>query len=54
MALSGVALARLKKEMEMLFKDPPPGISAWVKEDDSREVEAGALASGALRRRPRL
>lgn len=24
----------------MLFEDPPPGISAWFKEDDSREIEA--------------
>ena len=25
---------------EALFVDPPPGISAWAKEEDSREIEA--------------
>jgi ubiquitin-protein ligase len=40
-ALTGVALNRVRKELQMLFEDPPPGISAWFKEDDSREIEAG-------------
>ena len=39
-ALTGVALNRVRKELQMLYEDPPPGISAWFKEDDSREVEA--------------
>lgn len=25
----------------MLYREPPPGISAWAKEDGSFEVEAG-------------
>ena len=40
MALTGVALHRVTKELRMLFEDPPPGISAWAREEDSREVEA--------------
>jgi len=41
MSLTGVALSRVKKELEMLYTDPPPGISAWLAhEDDAREIEA--------------
>lgn len=46
------ALPRLKKELDMLYREPPPGISAWAKEDGSFEVEAGARArpsAGAAR-----
>ena len=40
-ALTGIALNRVKKELQMLYTDPPPGISAWAKEEDSlREIEA--------------
>ena len=42
MALGGVALMRMKKELDMLFKDPSPGISAWMKEDAASDLEAGA------------
>lgn len=40
MALTGIALNRVRKELQMLYVDPPPGISAWFREDDSREIEA--------------
>ena len=40
MSLTGVAKMRVHKEMQMLYVDPPPGISAWAKEEDSREIEA--------------
>lgn len=43
MAAKGVSAARLKKEMGLLYKEPPPGISAWVKEEDMNELEAGSL-----------
>ena len=40
-ALTGVALHRVRKELQMLFEEPPPGISAWwANESDAREVEA--------------
>ena len=38
-----IGLLRLKKELVMLYQDPPPGISAWAKEDNASELEAGAL-----------
>lgn len=41
MALTTVAFMRIKKELEMLFNEPSPGVSAWVKESDSSELEAG-------------
>ena len=53
MAGKGVSAARLKKEMALLYKDPPPGISAWVKEDDMNEFEAGALPLASLSPLPR-
>ncbi|EOD22912.1 hypothetical protein EMIHUDRAFT_47260, partial [Emiliania huxleyi CCMP1516] len=34
------ALSRLRKELDMLHREPPPGISAWAKEDGSFEIEA--------------
>lgn len=45
MALSGIALMRLKKELEMLHIDPCPGVSAWIEDEDPRELVAGALPS---------
>ena len=33
---------RLKKELKMLYEDPPPGISAWAQEENFHEIEAGA------------
>eukprot|EP00962_Isochrysis_galbana_P033216 scaffold11075_cov132-Isochrysis_galbana.AAC.8 len=42
--MSKVALQRLKKELDMLYREPPPGISAWAKEDNFFEIEAGALS----------
>ena len=36
----------MKKELEMLYREPSEGISAWVKEDDSSVLEAG-LSPGA-------
>ena len=41
MALSGVALMRVQKELKMIYEEPPPGISAWAREDNLRELEAG-------------
>ena len=39
--LTGIALTRCRKELQMLYEDPPPGISAWwANEADAREVEA--------------
>ena len=40
-ALSGVALMRIQKELKMLYEEPPPGISAWIREENSAELEAG-------------
>ncbi len=43
MGLSGVALMRIQKELKMLYEEPPPGISAWMRDDEnSAELEAGA------------
>ena len=39
---SNVGLMRLKKELKMLYEDPPPGISAWAQEENFHEIEAGA------------
>eukprot|EP00316_Scyphosphaera_apsteinii_P004983 CAMPEP_0119322596 /NCGR_PEP_ID=MMETSP1333-20130426/58656_1 /TAXON_ID=418940 /ORGANISM="Scyphosphaera apsteinii, Strain RCC1455" /LENGTH=266 /DNA_ID=CAMNT_0007329863 /DNA_START=34 /DNA_END=835 /DNA_ORIENTATION=+ len=33
-------LLRLKKELKMIYEDPPPGISAWTSEDNASELEA--------------
>ena len=38
--MAGVTLLRLKKEMEMIEKDPPPGCSAWAAGDSVHELEA--------------
>ena len=38
--MAGVTLLRLKKEMEMIEKDPPPGCSAWAAGDSAHELEA--------------
>ncbi|KAL1511172.1 hypothetical protein AB1Y20_005988 [Prymnesium parvum] len=40
MPLSGVALMRMKKELEMVYQDPSPGVSAWMQEDDASELDA--------------
>lgn len=47
MALSGIALMRVQKELKMLYEDPPPGINAWAREDNSAELEAGVCAASA-------
>ena len=47
---SRVALSRLRKELDMLHREPPPGISAWAKEDGSFEIEAGESARPHPRR----
>ena len=39
---TNVGLMRLKKELKMLYEDPPPGISAWAQEENFHEIEAGA------------
>ena len=46
--LTGIALNRVRKELTMLFKDPPPGISAWAREEDAREIDAGAPREALL------
>lgn len=33
----------------MLYEDPPPGISAWARDDNLSQIEAGALCKGAAR-----
>ena len=40
MALKGVALMRVQKELKLLFEDPPPGISAWACDDSMNKLEA--------------
>ena len=35
--------SRMKKEMDMLQKDPPPGVSAWFKDDNINEITARKL-----------
>jgi ubiquitin-conjugating enzyme E2 T len=37
--------ARMKKELEMLSNDPPPGISAWLKDDLLNVLEASTKCS---------
>ncbi len=39
---TNIGLMRLKKELKMLYEDPPPGISAWAQEENFHEIEAGA------------
>ena len=39
-ALAGVALMRVQKELKMIYEDPPPGISAWARDDSMSELEA--------------
>lgn len=36
-----VMVARMQRELEILEKDPPPGISCWPKGDSITELEAG-------------
>ena len=43
-ASGGVGALRLKKELKMLYEDPPPGISAWAQEENVHELDAGAFA----------
>ena len=43
---TNVGLMRLKKELKMLYEDPPPGISAWAQEENFHEIEAGAAHIG--------
>lgn len=38
--------ARLKKELQMLTKDPPHGVACWPKDDQLNEWEA-TLVGGA-------
>ena len=43
-SLTGIALTRVRKELKMIYEQPPPGISAWwPHEEDAREIEAGVL-----------
>ena len=38
-------MARMKKEIEMLSRDPPPGVCAWLKSEDKIDhLEAGSCA----------
>ena len=39
-AISKIALMRLKKELTMLYNEPPPGISAWASSENAFELEA--------------
>ena len=41
MSLGAVARMRVQKELKMLYEEPPPGISAWARDDDMSELEAG-------------
>ena len=51
MKATNIGLMRLKKELKMLYEDPPPGISAWAQEENFHEIEAGAaIISAALAR----
>ena len=43
MAAKGPRELRMKKEMEMLTKSPPHGISCWVKNDSWDRLEAGIV-----------
>ena len=43
--LTGVALGRVRKELTMLYEDPPPGISAWW----ANEAVMGALVATKAR-----
>lgn len=45
---TNVGLMRLKKELKMLYEDPPPGISAWAQEENFHEIEAGAAHMPAI------
>eukprot|EP00965_Chrysotila_dentata_P208677 6184836-Pleurochrysis_carterae.AAC.2 len=38
--MTHVGHLRLKKELNMMYREPPPGISAWANEEDSSELEA--------------
>ena len=44
---TNIGLMRLKKELKMLYEDPPPGISAWAREENVHEIEAGATQTPA-------
>jgi ubiquitin-conjugating enzyme E2 T len=37
---STAMLVRVRKEIEQLEREPPPGISAWPRDDDIRRLEA--------------
>ena len=44
MASPGVGTMRLKKELKMIYEEPPPGISAWPQEENMHELDAGVPA----------
>ena len=39
--LSSACVARLNKELRQLEREPPPGVSAWPREGQLNELEAG-------------
>jgi len=41
MSTKGVGALRMKKELKMLYEEPPPGISAWSQEENCHELQAG-------------
>lgn len=41
MAAPGVSTMRLKKELKMIYEEPPPGVSAWPQEENMHELDAG-------------
>ena len=45
--MAGVGAMRLKKELKMIYEEPPPGISAWPQEENMFELDAGAASSHA-------
>ena len=42
-------MARLNKELRQLEREPPPGVSAWPREGQLNELEAGVCAEALAR-----
>ena len=46
--LSSACVARLNKELRQLEREPPPGVSAWPREGQLNELEAGVCVQKRL------
>lgn len=52
--MTQILVSRMRKEIQMLETDPPPGISCWPKAEKITELEAGPAANCVAASSPKI